>query len=521
MFTTDDHFVPFGALNGRLEAKHRRLVRQHITAKQRNRYLDVGRPGKISGTLRWRLESAPCKSSNSSKDHSQEGSKAFLPIVATKVLPSVTRAAILTGNSHDPFDSLPVATCGTVDPFRTLSYVFEEQWAPMLELQSATNPSYDYCPFVTKILPLATQNTELLAAILTDAQHWHDYRSSATDHRPLLEYRGQTIRNIRLKLLASQSDPSSVVDDATIVAMSFLMGVDSYRQDKSSEAAHRLALQKIVASRGGIASLDPFVRCLPLQQNFWLQQDNGTPPLFNRKEYVNQEQLLDWPCLPSTSAIEEARSALPLIFSNLIQSWTPSVQTLNILARTQQWTLTLDRLWSDKATDDDFAAFARSDAVMILEDVVHVQTQIKVQKNNATFETASWHKIELLITQVLVLYLLNTLFKKIAQTRPIYLNARAEASISLMKRLMEVPKPLLATTLNRDLVLWSAIVVIDSYRRVNNVIDLPGVSLMAALVNMCPAAKEWDSLEQVLQGGFWYGAMVRGWKICWEKGCLM
>ena len=158
---------------------------------------------------------------------------------------------------------------------------------------------------------------------------------------------------------------------------------------------------------------------------------------------------------------------------------------------------------------------------MILEDVVHVQTQIKVQKNNATFETASWHKTELLITQVLVLYLLNTLFKKIAQTRPIYLNARAEASISLMKRLMDVPKPLFAPTLNRDLVLWSAIVVIDSYRQVNNVIDLQGVSLMAALVNMCPAAKEWDFLEQVLQGGFWYAAMVGGWKICWEKGCLM
>lgn len=505
---TDDNFVHVQGPNSKLETKHRRLVRNHIIENQRNKYLKVGRPGKISSTFSWRIGPAPDTCGSGTKVHSPT-------INSTIYAPHLTLTKSLTGNSHDPFASLPVAKRGSVDPTRTLSYVYDPDYSPALEFESSPRSNDVVHPTLDELLPMALHSPALFSAVLTDIQYWHDIKSSATDSSALLEYHGQAIVNIRSKLSTNDAG-IPFLDDAIILAMTFLMGHASWSRDESSEAAHSIALQRVITSRGGIGAMTPFVESMILQYNFWLQQDRARPPLFHRHEYVNQAQRVEQPHLPFPSEVAQAWAELPPTFASLLQCWVPSVQLLDILVRTQTWTMCLGRLWLRQATHDDYATYARNDALLILEDVLHLQATTGGLKINDAAVTAADDDATSLILTVLVLYLLNTMYKTIAQSRPIYFNTRKYATATLTERLTSNPTILASPVLEQKLVVWSSMVVISSYRQENGDMDPTGTALMAALVDRWPSATHWEPLKHVLQGGFCYGATLRAWKICWE-----
>jgi hypothetical protein len=98
-------------------------------------------------------------------------------------------------------------------------------------------------PLATVLIPLAIQNTHLFAALLADVQFWyggtllqkHDHETQSPTTSPLklsldaLFYRSQAISHIRQKIVdlqTSEDDSGKVPDDALLIAVTYLMGLD-------------------------------------------------------------------------------------------------------------------------------------------------------------------------------------------------------------------------------------------------------------------------------------------------------
>jgi hypothetical protein len=87
------------------------------------------------------------------------------------------------------------------------------------------------------LLSFAMQSADILAALLADAQYWHDtktqsrytHRRSRTHSKPsrrVLLYRDQAIMRVRQKVNALIEQPSIAPDDSLLAAIAYLMATE-------------------------------------------------------------------------------------------------------------------------------------------------------------------------------------------------------------------------------------------------------------------------------------------------------
>ena len=520
MVFTEDHFVPQTSPNAKLGRKHRALVREHITRTRHRKYLQVGKPGLMH--LSWRFGPAPGKvrRPNEAPAETQSSEVETTSQLRLQLHFGPTRlsdSGMLSGNAHDPFGSLPIAKNGSNDPARTLCQLFRG-WSPVIEYESGARPGDVQHPLLNKLLPVAVQNADLLGAILTDGQYWCDVTLAPTPAPGLhsvLYYRGQTMSHIRMQLLTNRAQ-ESYIGDATILAIAFLMGVDSYNSDFVSEATHERALKVIISSRGGLDSLDPFVRSLLLTYNFWFQQSR--PPLFQREEYASDIQRLERLRTVTLLQAQQATPYLPNTFGRLLQCRPMSLQLLDILMRTQSWSATLQRLWSRQAAITDYTTFSECEAFLILDDVLLLRSKMRKELRDHDQEDTPGSRLEMLVILTLILYLPNTMYKPTAQNWSIYQQPLNEVTEMLQDwfgrkdQLLRLEVPL------RNAFIWCSVIAVDSWRRTNHVIDPKGMTIIVSLIDSFAELQEWSVLKRVLQESLWYGAAMKDWRICWEAG---
>lgn len=82
-------------------------------------------------------------------------------------------------------------------------------------------------PLISKLFPLALQNTELFEALITVSQYFRrtNFDSSGIPCKSSLFHRVKALESLRYKLMTQ----SRAADDSTIIATVFLMAVDVSR----------------------------------------------------------------------------------------------------------------------------------------------------------------------------------------------------------------------------------------------------------------------------------------------------
>ena len=519
MFTSE-HFVPYSAPNTKLGKRHRALVRENITRNRHKKYLHVGKPGLLR--LSWRVGPAPgyvLSSGEVSPDgHSSKEDEASSP---RSKLPhrqaSLFSSGMLSDNTNDPFSSLPILKWGSLDPSRTLSHLFWG-WASIVEYEVGPRSGDVQHPFLCKLLPIAVQNPDLLGAILTDGQYWCDSTMAPVSAvRSVLEYRGQTMIHIRNQLSASLAK-NGCVGDATILAIAFLLGVDSYSDDTVSESTHARALQQVVASRGGLCYLDPFVRFVLLTYNLWLQRDSSKPPLFSRDTYANEVQRLLRLSPATPLQVRQAVPRLPITFVRLLERHQISFQLLDLLIRTQEWTATLPRLWVRQATAKDYELFAHCEAFVIVDDVINLRSTMRAELRNPDQVNGLELYPDFLIVLSLILYLLNTMQRTMARSWSIYQESLIEITQLLEIWLCHGDQTEELELQVRNIIIWCSMIAVDSWRQADDVIHPKGLVLMDLLLKSYSAVRRWYVLKRVLQESLWCGGLLQCWHACWEGG---
>ena len=519
---TEDNFVPYEHGKGRLGGRHRSLVTKNVIRSRRERYLKVG----IPGLRQFPLELARVPGFKEARHEAVQGETAAQPTqdesldeayVDTFVLPQRTT---ISGNAHDPFDSLPISKTGALEPARTISDLFNG-WSPIIQYESGTKPSDIQHPFLSKLLPMAVQHADLLGAVLTDGQYWRDVFMApvssgtmrpASTLREVLCYRGQAITHIRTKLSAKVSSNGVVASESTILAVMFLMGVDSYQGDSQSAASHRRAIRMLVQAHGGLSHLSPFARSLLLMYNFFL------PSVFDYESYAGAlHSSATWQKVVQSDA-EQLFPQLPPTFKSVFGRYSLSLQLLDIVVRTQKWTSVLQRLWSRKATTEDFDSFAHCEAVLILDDLAHVRPKLRSEYEHNGESRVQESNLEMILTLTLIPFLLNTLWRGAAQNWSIYLEPLMRATEFLSYWLRSRDAAVLTDSPIRNAFLWCTMVAIDSWRREGVHVESQGLTLLDLLFSSSIRPHDWHATKTVLEASLSCDAMLLDWHICWQVG---
>lgn len=519
---SDDSFVYYTRPKVKLGKKHRALVREHVARNQHQKFLSVGKPGLAH--LSWRVvpgQSRPPSKVDLPNEESKAGRKRLTRPDHREDARCLLSRNILSGNMHDPFDALPIH-CDGLDQSRTLSQIFQG-YAPLVEYKSATQTGEIQYPLLDVLLPLAVHNADLLGALLLDVH----CRARGLDHghwwRSVLQYRGEALQNIREQLLISQKTGADV-RESTILAMVFLHAVDSESKTLVREPmpSHAKALQTIVNSRGGLQSLSSFVRHFVLIYNFWLHRECSSLVMFPRHTYANEIQCVDQIRTSMHVRTELVLLDLPVLFVQSLQDHPVSDQFLDILRRAQDWSITLQKMWLREASPTDYQSFARADVFAILEDTDLLNSKmgrVSVAVGEGQMQHPQKNKLMVLVT---ILYLLNSILKE-SEPRAagwvMYQEARAEAG-GLLQSWLEQNcffDSMLVQCSFHGVIIWSSLVVAESWRDAKDKIDIKGNSLMKSLLTSFPALRDFAILRSLVEQSLWYGGFLKGAEVCWRE----